>query len=673
MKIPTHPVAAVFLNVLVASTPARAESLAAIVVARHGDISDEATSGLALKLGVELREQRVINLRIAGSTGLPPETDPFWRTCFGDDDCLVDLSATLGDSDTLLVLFDLVNQVPETRLALVDARLRRIFRKSKPLATPEVGAIVELVRRVVDARQRATSVEAAPRFVPADLSAMPPPPQPARPFGEQAFAECADLTAPIPAQDTLGPNDEPPAFDRQWALIARPVLLPGVSSRYQAELARMFEEAMLREYPLPRFRYVKACEGEEPLEVPTLDALRAIPPKRVRYIFSPRLSAWEEVPARRDTVDAHGNSVSYNGFELAASAAIEVFEVENGVLREVAVLEANAPSFFDFLSFVAEDEVLGGPNANSESAAFTYDAARLLQRVAKKLALETRKVDRFRLAANVIRWDGSDAAVALGEEEGVALDDTYVLVPVGGTIDDYQGFGRIREVGRGGANGRRSPSSFQLLGGDESPELRLVEWPHLGFLFALSGGVSPTSHLQFILPSGEIVLTKDKFTLTGFSGAMNLDVAWLLPLGLVSELYVRARLTLSLNLPALPGLGFESGLEKRWYFGRLGLLLGLGYSRVAYAIALTPAMPDPTVDTPVASASTNGIAGQFGASLLLTPDFAINLVGGYRQMFGKMDTFEVDDVPVQLEATQGGPFIVDASGPFLSLGLEYRL
>gem|GEM_PF-6784035 len=52
-------------------------------------------------------------------------------------------------------------------------------------------------------------------------------------------------------------------------------------------------------------------------------------------------------------------------------------------------------------------------------------------------------------------------------------------------MGDYEGFGRVYDVGVGGVSGWNNPSRLSLISGDssETEQLRLVEYPKLGVLF----------------------------------------------------------------------------------------------------------------------------------------------------------------------------------------------
>ena len=100
-------------------------------------LAASATKGLALKLAVEAQRRGLSQVGPPGdaANALPAEDDPFFASCFSDDDCLLRLAATVGQA-VLLVVIDGEPDQRRARLAFVDERFHLLVRRARELPAP---------------------------------------------------------------------------------------------------------------------------------------------------------------------------------------------------------------------------------------------------------------------------------------------------------------------------------------------------------------------------------------------------------------------------------------------------------------------------------------------------------------------------------------------------------
>ena len=695
----------VLISAATATREARSADIrVAIVPVRGPGVEPTVTRGLPLKIGMKARKTSTCDVVPQRQlvTVLPSEDDPFLLECFSDDDCMNQLSETIGYSPVLMVIVERLAGGYRAKYALVDRQKNSIRRKAGETAdAASLGQIVvheatkvlraefgpvgvaakpKPVAEPADREEAWVSVEPAPGAarVPAVEEPPSPPSEPASPPAAstaRSDPECEDLYTPIPPEPPLAEGEKAPAFERPWALLLPVEIDPGIASAYQARLPKIVEEVFLAKYPMKRFRYVTPCDGAGRGEMTlTVDVLKERPPTRVEFVFAPKLTAWQE-----KQVEKKKGNLTYKGWEIEVEGSLAVYRVMPSGLVEYDAADTNVPGVFDFLTFAAEDAaaeamssaggdamalLAGGPPTPEQ--AYEEELDKIVGRFAQKLALETKKMERFRLASRMFGPEDDEVRFPLGAEEGVGMDDTYVMVLAGEPVDYYEGFGRVRAIGAGGRGGYDAPSTLEVISGyDEvsDPRMRLVEWPHLGFTFDFSGSFLPLSHGEMDL------LTDETISGSSFGAGATLGVGYKLPFDFVSELYVHTDISFLFGLPAIP-LVVDIGLEKRWYWGRFAPLLGVKSTVSMYGIATKGRS---TGETEVAMGRAGGALGYLGFGLLLSPDFALKLTGGYRHYFSNIEEFEASGVTYVGTTIDGERFSVDMSGPYTVLALEYVL
>ena len=118
---------------------ARAENKdVAIIVARGAGVEPSLTRGLAFKLGLEAQRRGLSSIAGPGNLAsvLPAEDDPFFSDCFADDDCMLRLTATVGQPAVLLVIIEPRQDQRRARLAFVHAGSNILLRRARTLPAP---------------------------------------------------------------------------------------------------------------------------------------------------------------------------------------------------------------------------------------------------------------------------------------------------------------------------------------------------------------------------------------------------------------------------------------------------------------------------------------------------------------------------------------------------------
>ena len=167
--------ASLFAERSLSAEPAAAQARSvAMIVARGPGVAASATRGLALKLAVEAQRHGVSHIAPLGeaTNALPAEDDPFFASCFSDDDCMRRLAATAGQA-VLLVIIDGPADQRRARMAFVHERFNILVRRARELPAP--------FARSVEQEAMATLEAGLARLPDAAMaSAQPPAPDAAR-------------------------------------------------------------------------------------------------------------------------------------------------------------------------------------------------------------------------------------------------------------------------------------------------------------------------------------------------------------------------------------------------------------------------------------------------------------------------------------------------------------
>ncbi len=143
-------VATLLASLAAEAAPAQARSVA-IIVARGPGLAATLTKGLALKLAVEAQRRGLSQLALLGDAGtLPAEDDPFFASCFSDDDCLLRLCAT-AEQAVLLVIVDGPPDQRRTRVAFVHEGLHVLVRHARELPAPFARSVEQEAMATLEA------------------------------------------------------------------------------------------------------------------------------------------------------------------------------------------------------------------------------------------------------------------------------------------------------------------------------------------------------------------------------------------------------------------------------------------------------------------------------------------------------------------------------------------
>ena len=488
---------------------------------------------------------------------------------------------------------------------------------------------------------------------------------------------CGDLFAPRP-KDVRAPGERAPAFIRPWTLLLDAKVDGGIHSAFASDVDKIVTAKMREHYRMRRFRYVKPCNpvGADPPK-PTVASLVSHAPTRVEFVLSPRITEWREKEVKTTVTDANGNTKTVDGWEIEADATVVVYRVEGAVMTEYAKADVSVPSFLDSITFfvsAATDSALSafgsGPEfPDTRHGRFLEATDKIVERLAQKLAVETKKMDRFRLVAPVIEQHEDRASFALGIDEGVALDDTYVIVPAGGTIDDWEGFGRVRDIGAGGKGGHDAPSELEVIAEGEGGAQAVMEWPQIGIEVYFSGAMNMASH-----PAARAEGSATELSANAVAAGAGVGAAYRVGFGLISELYFRSDVSFLFDGAPAFLLTVDPGLEKRWSWGRVTPSVGAKLAMSFYSFSTGNQITNKKgkeVDQS-AGAKSMGLVAYLGLGVMLHPDVSLRATAGWRQHFGALSEFkDQNDNVVRIIDDNGQPYEVSLSGPNALATFEY--
>ena len=153
--------------------PALAEARSvAILVARGPGVAAAATKGLALKLAVEVQRRSLSQIAPLGeaANALPAEEDPFFASCFSDDDCLLRLATTAGQA-VLLVIVEGPPDQRRARIAFVHERLNVLVRHARELPAPFARSLEQEAMATLEAGLARLPAVAVASALPSDSEA----------------------------------------------------------------------------------------------------------------------------------------------------------------------------------------------------------------------------------------------------------------------------------------------------------------------------------------------------------------------------------------------------------------------------------------------------------------------------------------------------------------------
>ena len=277
---------------------------------------------------------------------------------------------------------------------------------------------------------------------------------------------------------------------------------------------------------------------------------------------------------------------------------------------------------------------------------------------AKNLGVKTKKIDAFKLTAQIAEADGKEYGFPLGFREGVHLDDGFDLVEYsedeeGNEIADRVGFVRVSKTG----NNIDDPSSFtyssQLLGDRQDIGGVVMEHPVLGLDARVKVGM--ITGLNIPKASMYNPLTGDQYFAEDMTSALGVDVDFkynVAPIIGISQTFLDMSFGVAMpafsysNIDAsgatvatLPTVApfmvnFYGGASKKLWFGSSNLTLGggVGIESINVAGKVSYSYLGTTYGDIDYAWSAMSVAFKFGADFekMITPDLSVNLGLAYK-------------------------------------------
>jgi hypothetical protein len=265
---------------------------------------------------------------------------------------------------------------------------------------------------------------------------------------------------------------------------------------------------------------------------------------------------------------------------------------------------------------------------------------------AKNLGVKTKKIDAFKLTAQIAEADGGKYGFPLGFREGVHLDDGFDLVEYsedeeGNEIAERVGFVRVSKTGKNVEDPSAFTYSSQLLGDRQDIGGVVMEHPVLG----LDARVKVGMITGLKIPKKALVnpLTSEEYFAEDMTTAFGADITFaynVAPIIGISQTFLD--MSIGFAVPAfeyredpddtdftLPTVApfivnFYGGASKKLWFGSNNLTLGggVGMESINVAGKVTYFLTEYDYTW-----SAMSVAFKFGADFekMITPDLSVNL------------------------------------------------
>jgi hypothetical protein len=309
---------------------------------------------------------------------------------------------------------------------------------------------------------------------------------------------------------------------------------------------------------------------------------------------------------------------------------------------------------------------------------------------AKNLGVKTKKIDAFKLTAQIAEADGKKYGFPLGFREGVHLDDGFDLVEYsedeeGNEIAERVGFVRVIKTGN-------FPSAFtygkQLLGDRQDIGGVVMEHPTLGMDIKVKAGmITGLSIGKDKVPAGlfgaDPLFSEDITSGAGVDITIGYNVA---PIIGISQTFLDANVafafpvgTLNPDLAEVPTvapflLSVYGGATKKIWFGSSNLGLGGGLGMESLNLKGTLLSEDYQY-------SIMALAFKFGADFekMITPDLNVNLGLTYKMAMAP-SALMITWGSYEMEYTSADPYWdslalgdIGLGGMAFSIGANYAL
>jgi len=502
------------------------------------------------------------------------------------------------------------------------------------------------------------------------------------------FATDLDVEEPSECVDLFDKKNPPSEKPQEQGVFKRPrVLLLDLEMEPKGQFNmgdKFLAEQGLRRTLMNTFR-MKRNDYIVPCKKVKLEDIKGKKLQDVDFVFHLTLKKWTEDRGKKNAKLEYVNTE----FDL------KIWDLRSGKWEEYGDADIGVPNWLDKGVFMAEDagnaavektldstglkdeiksvaNMVKGAKGGVVSDKFddekknwyVYKVKQTLSMAGKKLGVEVARCKDFRLRSPVLSRQDDEIGIGVGEAEGVRLSDTFLFVR--SSPDDWEGFGRVDDVGPGGAEGMKNHSNVEVIADYDSPddEIKVLEYPVVGIMAGLSLGLLPFRHNEIELYNGD-VMAENPIGMFGLA----LDFRWRIPWLPICELYQTNRISFPIDAPIFI-MSIDIGFEKRWFWGRFAPVLGLRYSLGIVGMPMgKPGNHDEQVR---AIGIGHGLEGYTGFNIFVHPAVTLSLQTGWRQFFSDLDSFTFDDFDYHFTGSNGRPWSIDLSGPFLLLGATYE-
>jgi len=331
---------------------------------------------------------------------------------------------------------------------------------------------------------------------------------------------------------------------------------------------------------------------------------------------------------------------------------------------------------------------------------------------AKNLGVKTKKIDAFKLSAQIAEADGKEYGFPLGFREGVHLDDGFDLVEYsedeeGNEIAERVGFVRVSKTGDNEVN----PSAFtygnQLLGDRQDIGGVVMEHPVLG----LDARVRVGMITGLSIPKKTLFnpITSDEYFAEDMTSALGVDVDFkynVAPIIGISQTFLDMSFGVAMpafsysetgsvtqedfssSLPTVAPfmVNFYGGASKKLWFGSSNLTLGggVGIETINVAGKVSYTYSGITYGDIDYAWSAMSMAFKFGADFekMITPDLSMNLGLAYKMAlapsaanmtWGDAEPITYTEVEYPLLWESLGYSDISLGGMSFSVGANYAL
>jgi len=375
------------------------------------------------------------------------------------------------------------------------------------------------------------------------------------------------------------------------------------------------------------------------------------------YIYLPFITSMKQTVEKSIvSIEMHGGLIWWQ-IKNDGDGNVTVEQILSAETMAIGSADKSATTLLTKKSVWPKDFRFG--NDRWEVSAEQYAQNDAMLAFAKNLGVKTKKIDAFKLTAQIAEADGKKYGFPLGFREGVHLDDGFDLVEYsedeeGNEIAERVGFVRVSKTG----NNVEDPSVFtystQLLGDRQDIGGVVMEHPVLGLDVKIKVGMITGLNI----PKKALVnpLTSEEYFAEDMTTALGADITFaynVAPIIGISQTFLDMSIGVAVpvfeyredptdtefTVPTVAPfiVNFYGGASKKLWFGSSNLTLGGGVGvetinvagKVSYSFL---GIPYSDIDY---TWSAMSLALKFGADFekMITPDLSVNLGLAYKMAF----------------------------------------